>query len=268
MKTGCWAISCATPGRKSGGVRLPVNRPPEFWQNRYRQQAQWTRPLREHLFTRLEPLNHGRLLEVGCGAGALLVELPRPYGLDIDTSLLALAQQAAPQALLTQGDAHQLPYADGSFDLAFCHFVLMWLADPLQALREMRRVVRSGGAVLALAEPDYGGRIDYPAPLASLGTWQETALQQQGARTRLGRMLRSLFHQAALQNVLCGVLGGEWVQETQANVDLEWQVLRSDLEGLVEPELLENYYLMEQNARQTGERVLFVPTFYALGFVP
>ncbi len=45
---------------------------------------------------------------------------------------------------------------------------------------EMVRVTRPHGFVLALAEPDYGGRIDYPSELSTIGNWQIEAAE--GAR--------------------------------------------------------------------------------------
>jgi len=51
------------------------------------------------------------------------------------------------------GTAERLPFPDASFDLVTCQLVMIHLADPALALREMRRVLRPGG-VLLMAEPD------------------------------------------------------------------------------------------------------------------
>ncbi len=148
----------------------------------------------------------------------------------------------------------------------FCHFVLLWLADPRRALNEMRRVAAPGGAVLALAEPDYGGRIDYPEALSRLGTWQSQALEEQGANPRMGRRLAGLFQQAGLVEVESGVLGAQWSQtDSDEDMEMEWQVLRNDLAEAVPPEELEALERLDRQATQAGERVLFVPTFYAWG---
>ncbi len=128
-------------------------------------------------------------------------------GLDLNAAYLKLARRHAPRAHLSRGDAYQLPYRPGSFDVAYCHFVLLWLARPAAALAEMVRVTRPGGAVLALAEPDYGGRIDYPDELAALGAKQATALKNQGADPILGRRLAALLVEAGLDAVESGVPG-------------------------------------------------------------
>jgi len=60
-----------------------------------------------------------------------------------------------PSSLLTfvRGDAGQIPLADDSFDVVTCQTVLMHLAQPLDALREMVRILRPGG-ILACVEPN------------------------------------------------------------------------------------------------------------------
>ena len=148
---------------------------PQDWHQRFTQQAQWTRDLRAYLYQRVEIAQAQRVLEVGCGTGAILADLPAQIplqvGLDVDRQNLHLAMRSTPGTGFTQGDGHALPYPDGCFDVTYCHFLLLWVADPAQVLREMVRVTRPGGAVLALAEPDYGGRVDYPEELAILGKW-------------------------------------------------------------------------------------------------
>lgn len=63
---------------------------------------------------------------------------------------------------LVEGDATALPFDDDMFDAARCERVLMHLDDPTAALREMARVVRPGGRVVA-TEPDWAGLvIDHP----------------------------------------------------------------------------------------------------------
>jgi SAM-dependent methyltransferase len=250
---------------------------PEDWHKRFKQQARWTAPLRRYLFDETDLGSAHTIIEVGCGTGALLSELipntsieasPHIHGLDIDPSYLGLARAHAPTARLVQGDAHRLPYATASFDMAVCHFLLLWVDDPVMVLNEMRRLVRPGGAVLALAEPDYGGRIDYPDELSQLGRWQERALSNQGADTRLGRRLGAIMHQVGMAHVETGILGGQWRDHSSSEAWLsEWQVIHADLETTVDPEALERLRAIDQQACQSGERVLFVPTFYSWGRV-
>lgn len=246
---------------------------PEQWHERFIQQARWSADLRRHLYTRAGLSPALRALEVGCGTAAVLQELPGrgliTHGLDIDHAHLLLARQHAPGASLVQGDAHRLPYADASFDLLLCHFLLLWVSDPQAVVDEMARLARPGGRVMALAEPDYGGRIDYPEELAELGRLQERALQRQGAETRLGRRLGALLRRASLSNVESGVLGGQWrAAPARQEWESEWAVLAADLQGVLPADELARLRELDARAWQEGERTLFVPTFYAWGRKP
>lgn len=229
--------------------------------------------MRGHLLNRAGLPNAKRVLEVGCGTGAVLGNIakgPRTslHGLDIDQAALQTAKRQAPTALLARGDAHKLPYGDRSFDIVFTHFVLLWLAEPAKALAEMRRVTRRGGTVLALAEPDYSQRIDLPARLAELGQMQTEALRAQGADPTIGGRLSSLFSEVGFEKVETGKIGSGDSRIEIKDWELELEVLRADLAGRVAPEELERMLAEDERAWQIGERVLQVPAYYAWGRVP
>jgi len=253
---------------------------PTDWHARFSQQARWTQDLRNYLYTRAGLSTAKRVLDVGCGTGALLPELisgrqSSVIGLDISHNSLSYAQSANSVACLLCGDAHNLPFVDRSFDITLCHFLLLWVSNPIRVLEEMVRLTKPGGVVLAIAEPDYGGRIDYPPELERLGILQELSLRQQGADTRLGRRLAAMFTQVGLNSIEFGVLGGQW-RNSQTHVDwqTEWDLLISDLESISRKEIylptqeeLDELAIIDRQASLRGERVLFVPTFYAWGKV-
>ncbi len=246
------------------------------WHTRYMQQARWTESLRSYLYSKAEAGNSSHILEVGCGTGAVLQGYSRESGsqpqflcgLDIDGHNLQQARGYAQGAALVCGDGYQLPFASISFDAVICHYLLLWTPEPAHILAEMKRVTKPGGVVLALAEPDYGGRVDYPGELSKLGEWQAQALQRQGAEPEMGRKLRTAFIQAGIEIQESGVLGGQWGKaQPSEDLDSEWTVLRSDLEGFsgYDEKEVERLHEIEQQSVQRGEHVLFVPTFYCWG---
>jgi SAM-dependent methyltransferase len=246
---------------------------PAEWDHRFQQQTAWTQAVRSYVYQRVQLSAAAKILEIGCGTGAVLRSLPSVFtgkavGLDIQRIFLQFAQQAGSSRLVC-GDAIHLPFGSAQFDFVFCHFTLLWLANPPPALAELRRVTRPGGWVAALAEPDYGGRIDHPAPLAELGRMQGAALKAQGADPWMGRKLNGLFHQAGLDEVETGLLGGQWNSSPdEAAWESEWSMLAADLAGTISVERLHELRSLDASAWQHGERILFVPTFYAFGKVP
>ncbi|KAF3764325.1 S-adenosyl-L-methionine-dependent methyltransferase [Cryphonectria parasitica EP155] len=140
------------------------------------------------LLPHIQP-NH-TILDVGCGPGTITTDLAqlvpqgRVTGVDFAESVLDSARAHARGRGVTDNlvfeavDANALPYADGSFDVVFCHQVLQHVKDPVGILREMRRVARPGG-VVAAREADYKSFAWYPEP-AGLDRWQ--AVYRQVAR--------------------------------------------------------------------------------------
>jgi SAM-dependent methyltransferase len=239
------------------------------WHKRYIQQAAWTKDLRAYLFRRTGMRIARRVLEVGCGTGAILSGLDTSaavYGVDLEKACLMEAHQHSPQASLVRADALSLPFPPGAFNITFCHFLLLWVRDPLQALREMKRVTRPGGSILALAEPDYKNRVDKPDSLAPLGRWQAESLQRQGADPGLGMRLADLFHQAGIATIETGRLGTDVEHPpTPEDRELEWAVLEADLASTVPAEEIQRLKNLDERAWERGERVLNVPTYWAFG---
>lgn len=241
------------------------------WHQRYIQQAQWTAEIRRHLFQNTGLKTGSQMLEVGCGTGAVLSQIADEMdlsltGIDIDLVSLEFAQKSNKTFKLAQADGHLLPFADGLFDAVYCHYLLLWVTSPARVLAEMKRVTRPGGTVIALAEPDHAARIDYPPPLDELGRQQTAALAAQGADTTIGRRINTLYHQIGFTNIITGILGAQWGQTDQQNSE-EWAVLQSDLQGSLSEDELEAFRAVDRNAWDEGERVMFIPTFYTIGWV-
>lgn len=238
------------------------------WHRRYLQQARWTRELRAYLFRQAGLQRGSRVLEVGCGTGAVLSELPAEaelYGLDLDSAALAHCRLHAPGSSLVQGDAIRLPWAGKTFDIIYCHFLLLWVKDPLGALLEMKRAAKAGAHILAFAEPDYIARVDRPPELVRLGRWQAESLRRQGADPGLGARLADLFFQAGIPLVETAPLKSAGDVSSPEEWEAEWAVIESDLEGLIPRDEVEKMKRLDQQARARGERELHVPTYFAWG---
>lgn len=245
----------------------------EDWHTRFRTQAGWTEALRVYIFSLIKPAPDASLLEVGCGTGVITAALHesvtgKMVGLDLECSRLRIAKSYDPGTWFLSSNAYALPFADHSFSISLCHFLLLWLTDPAAAIAEMCRVTTPGGYVIALAEPDYGGRLEHPPEFQSLADIQTSALTKQGADPCIGRRLRALFTSAGLVNIQAGVLGGAWSDATPGQeLDTEWRMLEHDLAGSMMPERLMDLKNLDRQAHLTGSRVSFVPTFYAFGQV-
>ena len=230
-----------------------------FWHKRYQEQAGWTLQTRRRILD-AAGAQPGRLLEVGCGTGAVLESIAGSHpqyplhGLDIDFASLGYLPNYRP--VCANGEA--LPYRSDSFAVCCCHYLLLWLDDPLGILREMRRVLAPGGLLAVLAEPDYLARIDTPTTAAELGKQQNLSLLKQGARLDAGRQVGPLLLSLGLEEVAYGIIGAEW-QGQSLPASLEPAVLQKDLQRLGKP-------AVQAAANSAG--IVFVPTFFGSGKKP
>lgn len=127
----------------------------------------------------LEPLELGRVLDIGTGTGRIAELLAdraaHLVALDKSTEMLRLArarlQGFPPQGVqLVQGDFAALPFGEAQFDTVVLHQVLHYAQDPLQALAEAARVCRPGGWIAVV----------------DLATHEREELRQRHAHARLG----------------------------------------------------------------------------------
>jgi SAM-dependent methyltransferase len=105
-----------------------------------------------------------RVLDVGCGPGALTTELVRRLGaagvaaVDPSEQFVAAARERHPGVEVRIAAAEELPFDDAEFDAALAQLVVHFMADPVRGLAEMARVTRDGGVVASCVWDHAGGQ--------------------------------------------------------------------------------------------------------------
>ena len=182
-----------------------------------------------------------RVLDAGCGPGSITLGLAdtvgaggadargEVVGIDVSAAAIATARAAAAERGATGmrfevADVYALPFADASFDAAFSHAMLQHLADPLAALREIRRVLKPN-AVIGVADADLSGSVIYPATPAlnrSLDLMVRLRLHD-GGTPDAGRRLRSLLSEAGFsRNAGMAIADADAAAETTARTGAFW----------------------------------------------
>lgn len=152
-----------------------------------------------------------RLLDVGAGPGSITVDfagvVAHVTATEIDEDALSLSRDLAASRGLANldfavEDVHALTFADDSFDVVHAHQVLQHVGDPVQALREMRRVAAPGG-VVAVRDADYAGFLWFPV-LPELDRWLDLyrrAARANGGEPDAGRRLLAWARAAGFDDV-------------------------------------------------------------------
>ncbi len=178
------------------------------------------RRLRDQSQTLADLLHHdslypagSRVLEAGCGVGAQTVILARNNpgtqftSVDVSPASVQAAEAAVCRAGFTNvtfraADIFHLPFPRASFDHVFVCFVLEHLAEPVQALRRLKAVLKRGGT-LTIIEGDHGSTLFHPPSAAAWKTIQCLIdLQAEaGGDALIGRRLFPLLRSAGFRDV-------------------------------------------------------------------
>lgn len=239
----------------------------EFWRERFKFQASWTKQTRDFIFTKKIFLKKfKRILDIGCGTGEIAQEIAQKYhkkvfGIDLNPDMIETCKRRFCEDNLNGefivADAKKIPYDDCFFDVTYCSFLLLWIDSPQLVVNEMARVTKPNGYVVALAEPDYGGKIDYPE--FGLRELISDSLIKSGANPNIGRMLGMFFKNANLQFEL-GIESIPWNNEKCESAFVkEWNFLEKVTENW------QNVKKMELDYIKKGIRFSFNPVFYAIG---
>lgn len=144
---------------------------------------------------------HGRILEVGCGTGGLLVAAARSgrsiTGVDIASRWLVVARRRLADrgvsVPLIAAEAERLPWHDGTFDTVVADSVVEHLDDPSLALAEWRRILRPGGRLIVWSPNRFTLTTDPHVDLWGIGglprKWVHAYLRLRGRSDWLPRTL-------------------------------------------------------------------------------
>ncbi len=208
-------------------------------------------------FLRVE--SGSRVLDVGSGLGILAAEVAASAlgvlvtGLERSPAQIAVATQHQ-SVNYVEGDAHQLPFEEGTFDVVYCRYLLEHVKQPEQVVAEMRRVTRPGGSIAVMENDTSLVRFDPPCP-AFQAVWSVFSRYQWqlGGDAFIGRRLYRLLQAAGWTQIELSLQPevhwsgspdfGPWIDNLLGNLDsvraglIEAAVCTPDQIALVEQEL-------------------------------
>ena len=164
-----------------------------------------------HLLPHLEP--GLRLLDLGCGPGTISVGLAEAVapgqliGIDMEPSQIEMASAAARagghgNATFQTGDATDLPFDDGTFDVAFCHALLNHAPDTQAVLAEVKRVLKPAGLFAAREVIGDSSIFEPPSKMGTSG-WATflKLLAANGGHPQMGKELKGAFVTAGFADI-------------------------------------------------------------------
>jgi SAM-dependent methyltransferase len=143
-----------------------------------------------------------RVVDVGCGPGALVAELvargAQVSAVDPSAQFVGAARERYPDVDVRQATAEELPFEDSSFDAALAQLVVHFMADPVRGIAEMARVTRDGGVVAASVWDMVAGKAPI-SPFWRAARELDSGVEGEARRAGAGEgQLSDLFAQAGL----------------------------------------------------------------------
>ena len=190
-----------------------------------------SKPWLNELYTSFLNIKPGqKIVDVGCGPGDFTRQLARLskqkatiLGIDSNEKSIRAATTDTKKARLSQcvsyelGDVYKIPLEDGYADLTCCRTLLMHLTEPLKAVKEMARVTRTGGSVVALEGGKMGAFYDSNDEEYSMlaerayEAWINGIRKLEGKEFKIGEKLPGIFQKAGLSGIKAEVQADAWL---------------------------------------------------------
>lgn len=198
-------------------------------------------------------LNGNTLLDIACGTGELTAEAVKrgaiSEGLDFAATMVEAAGQKHSKLHFSEGDAENLPYSDGTFDAVVCSFGLLHLQDPDRAIREARRVLKTGGryTFTSWCGPEQGG--DFFRILMS-------AIQRYGTFDVPLPPAPPLFRFADIEECRTALLRAGFIEPSVVILELEWSTpSASDIVEFVYKNMVRTSMVLQLQTEEAKERI-------------
>lgn len=223
-----------------------------------------------------------QILDIGCGPGTISAEFSllttsgKVTAIDLSDQVIQIARATHPTSKYPNlefgvGDSYRLHFPDNCFDIVYAHQVLQHLSRPIDALKEMRRVLKSDG-LLAVRDADYGA-FTWSPDIPELVTWMEiyqAVAHQNGATANGGRYLKGWVLDAGFNSL--DISGSVWTFSSLK--DRRWwgtswseRILKSDFAGqalgfgLADQKTLENISQAFLRWADDEKSVFFIPNY-------
>lgn len=166
----------------------------------------YSRPLARHFAEWMEVAAGQRVLDVGCGPGALTEQLVALVGAEhvaaVDPSepFVEVCRARHPGVDVRRGTADSLPFEDGTFDAVAACLVVHFMPDPVAGLTEMARVTRAGGALAATVWDLAGSRAPMWPVWAAFAEMRPSGLAEEHLPAGTQEGLLQMFETAGISD--------------------------------------------------------------------
>ncbi len=229
---------------------------------RYKIQFSWLKELRHFIYRKVSMVKAKTIVDIGTGMGYVLDELrcrtsANLIGVDISREIISHARIEFPYIKFFNVDAHEFDYSKA--DIVLFSFSLMWIKDVRKLIKKIRRQLKEEAKIVILAEPDYGGRIEYPLDV-NWTPYIVDKLRSEGANPYIARELYDIFRSSGFKIEL-RVAGTVW-NDNLKDFEQEWIYLSKFLKA----DNIETLINKERKYVKKGIRSLFTPIFYGWAY--